>query len=186
MCAYSLNSMNTYSQYILSSDELSRVFSAQNIDFVTSEEVKYKKIIISAIVIGLLLFIAIIATALIVGNKKENNLKFTDKYIRCIGGTLKGNVYKFEGKLVIGRNNSKCNIVYPADEPRISDIHCTVQMVDDACYLVDNFSEYGTFLEDGTKIVSSLPYKIETNRIVFYLAEQKNRFEFIYKKEMKA
>lgn len=184
MCAYSLNSMNTYSQYILSSDELSKLFAVQNIDFITSEEVKYKNIIISAIIIGLLLFVAIIAFALIVGNKKENNLIFKDKYIKCTDGTLKGNVYKFDRKIVIGRDNSKCDVIYPMNEPGISAVHCTIQMEGNDYYLVDNFSKYGTFLEDGTKITSSLPYKIKNKKCVFYIAEPKNRFEFTDKKEM--
>lgn len=184
MCAYSLNSMNTYSQYILSSDELSKLFASQNIDYMTSDEVKYKNIILLSITVGLLLFIAIIISALIIGNKKENNLKFKDKYIRIADGTLKGKIYKFNGKLTIGRDDTKCDIVYPIDEPGISGLHCTIQMEEKDCYLVDNFSKYGTFLENGTKITSSLPRKIEDDKFIFYIAEPKNRFEFIDKKEI--
>lgn len=184
MCAYSLNSMNTYSQYILSSDELTKLFAVQGIDFMISEEVKYKNIIISTAILGLLLFIATIVVALIMGNKKENSLTFKDKYIRITDGTLKGKIYKFDGKLAIGRDNTKCDIVYPIDEPGISGLHCTIQVEGKECYLVDNFSKYGTFLEDGTKIASSLPYKIENEKFAFYIAEPKNRFEFIDKKEI--
>jgi hypothetical protein len=50
--------------------------------------------------------------------------------------------------------------------------------------LVDKFSKHGTYLEDGTKIISSLPYKIENDKFVFYVAEPRNRFEFIDKKEI--
>ena len=184
MCAYSLNSMNTYSQYILSSDELCKVFSAQGIDYMTSDEAKYKNMILLSIIIGLLVFLAIIISALVIGNKKENNLKFKDKYIRITDGTLKGKVYKFDGKLAIGRDDTKCDIVYPIDEPGISGLHCTIQVEGKDCYLVDNFSKYGTFLEDGTKITSSLPHKIENEKFAFYIAEPKNRFEFTDKKEI--
>lgn len=184
MCAYSLNSMNTYSQYILSSDELCKLFASQNIDYMTFDEVRYKNIILLSVTVGLLLFTAIIISALIIGNKKENNLKFKDKYIRIADGTLKGKIYKFNGKLAIGRDAAKCDIVYPVDEPGISGLHCTVQTEGKDCYLVDNFSKYGTFLENGTKIASTLPYKIEDDKFAFYIAEPKNRIEFIDKKEI--
>lgn len=184
MCAYSLNNMNTYSQYILSSDELIRCFLTQKIDFMTSDEVKYKNIIISIIIIGIILLAVIISVAVILRNKKENNLKFKDKYIRITDGALKGKVYKFEGKLTIGRDESTCDIVYPANELRISELHCTIQIEGNDCYLVDKFSKHGTYLEDGTKIISSLPYKIENDKFVFYVAEPRNRFEFIDKKEI--
>lgn len=184
MCAYSLNNMNTYSQYILSSDELIKLFAAQNIGFMTSDEIKYKHIIVSTVILGLLSAVAIIAISLIVGNKKENDLKFKDKYIRVLDGTLKDKVYKFEGKLAIGRDDTKCDIVYPVDEPGISALHCTIHIKGDGCYLVDNFSKYGTFLEDGTKIAASRPYKIKDKKFVFYIAETKNKFEFTDKKEI--
>lgn len=184
MCAYSLSGMNTYSQYILSSDELIKCFLNENIDFMTSDEVKYRNIIILTIILGVILFAAIIICTLLFSNKKENNLNFKDKYIRITDGALQGRLYKFNGKTSIGRDDSKCDIVYPIDEPGISALHCTIQMQGEDCYLVDNFSKYGTYLEDGTRITSSLPYKINDKKFVFYIAEPKNRIEFIDKKEI--
>ncbi len=185
MCAYSLNSMNTYSQYILSSEELVRCFIAQEIDFMTADEVKYKNIIISSVIIGIVLLAAIMAVTFVLINKKVNNLKFKNKYIRIADGALKGQFYKFDGKLSIGRDSSKCKVLYPMNEPGISGVHCTIQMHDGDCYLVDNFSKYGTFLEDGTKVASSTPHKIENEHFAFYVSEPKNRFEFVDKKELK-
>lgn len=179
MCAYSLNNMNTYSQYILSSEELSKLFDSQNIEYMTTDEIKYKNIIVLSASIGLLLFIAIILSAWIYINKKENNLKYKDKYIRITDGTLKGAIYKFDGKLTIGRDDKKCDIVYPINEPGVSGLHCTIREIEGECYLVDNFSTYGTFLENGTKIEASLPHKIKEEKFVFYIAEPRNRFELI-------
>lgn len=184
MCAYSLNSMNTYSQYILSADEITKCFLKEDIDFMTSDEVKYRNIILFTIIFGLILFILIIVSTILFVNKKENNLKIKDKYIRVTSGTLAGKVYKFEGKLSIGRDSSKCDIVYPLDEPGISALHCTIQVQEKECYLVDNFSKYGTYLDDGTKVQASTPYKIENDNFAFYIAERKNRFEFIDEKEI--
>ncbi len=184
MCAYSLNSMNTYSQYILSADEIINCLLREDIDFMTSDEVRYRNIMLFAIIFGVLLFASIIIFTILFANKKENNLKFKDKYIRVTNGTLKDKIYKFEGKLSIGRDGSKCEIVYPIDEPGISALHCTIQMQGKDCYLVDNFSKYGTYLDDGTKVQASTPYKIEKDKFAFYIAERKNSFEIIDMKEI--
>ena len=117
--------------------------------------------------------------------KKEKNLKFKDYYIRITGGTLRDSEYKFNGKLSIGRDKNKCDIFYPVNEPGISSLHCTVQLVGNECYLIDNFSTYGTYLADGTRIEASQPYKIESNNFAFYIAKPENSFEFINKKEIK-
>ncbi|MCH5185434.1 MAG: trypsin-like peptidase domain-containing protein [Oscillospiraceae bacterium] len=182
MCAYSLNYMNTYSQYILSSGELIRCLSGENIDFVTSDEIKYKNIILLTVFVGFIFLSAIIAFTLFT-NKKENNLIYEDRYIRITNGTLKDKVYKLEGKLSIGRDPNRCDIVYPIDEPGVSALHCSVQIHGKDCYLTDNFSKYGTYLEDGTKITPLAPYKIENKNFAFYIAKLENRFEFIDEKE---
>ena len=175
--------MNTYSQYILSSAELKNLLSFQGIEFMTSEEVGYKTIIIASVSLGGLLFAAIIVVALVVGGKKRKKTTFVGKYIRITGGTLNGKMYKFTGKLTIGRDGTKCDVVYPVEEAGIGAVHCTLQMENGECYLVDNFSRYGTFLENGTKVASSAPYKIEDEKFAFYIAEPKNRFEFTDEKE---
>lgn len=212
MCGYSLDSMNTYSQYIMSSEELSRILYNNKIDFVTSNEVKYKIITVVSGGLGLLLFVWILLCGILnknnkisEGNNKNtdnknqdnenqnnenqteknlvgNNKKFTDRYLKITNGVLKGKTYKFDGTLRIGRDPSKCDIVYPIDEPGISSLHCTLQMVEDECYLADNFSKYGTFLENGFRVNSSYPYKIqiEDEKFVFYIGDKENRMEFTF------
>lgn len=210
MCGYSLDSMNTYSQYILSAEELSRILYNNKIDFVTSDEVKYKRITVVSGGLGLLLFVLILLYGISKKNSSkeddinqdnknqdtvnqidksqndknqvEDKKKFTDRYLKITNGVLKGQKYKFDGMLRIGRDPSKCDIVYPLDEPGISSLHCTLQMVEDDCYLADNFSKYGTFLENGFRVNSSYPYKIqiEDEKFVFYIGDKENRIEFTY------
>lgn len=184
MCSYSLSNMNTNSQYILSADEITKCFLSEGIEYVTSNEVMCKRIILFAIVFGVILLALIIAITVLYTNKIENNLNIKDKYIRVTSGTLAGGIYKFEGKLSIGRDSSKCDIVYPTDEPGISAVHCTVIMQDNECYLVDNFSKYGTYLDDGTKVQAETPYKIKNDKFAFYIADRRHRFEFIDKEEI--
>ncbi len=184
MCAYSLNGMNTYSQYILSAQEIQKCLVDEEVDFMTSTELKYRNIILFMIISGAILLALIIAVAILLVNKKENNPEPRDKYIKVTGGSLAGRVYKLENKLSIGRDSSKCDIVYPLDEPGVSALHCTIEMQGDACYLIDNFSKYGTYLDDGTPIYATTPYRIKNDRFAFYIADRKNSFEFINEKEI--
>lgn len=71
MCAYSVDNMNTYAQYILSSDELIRVLDENNFKFMTSEEVKYRNIITGAVVIGGCSLCTIIASFVIFLEKRK-------------------------------------------------------------------------------------------------------------------
>ena len=95
-----------------------------------------------------------------------------------LNGALKGDIFKVGDKAVIGKNSILCDIVLPEDTPGIKDVHCSLQEVDGEYYLVDNFSESGTYLWDGTKVESAFPYKISKKKIKFYLADKKNSFEF--------
>lgn len=71
MCGYSLSVMNTYSQYILSSEEIENVLLSQEIEFMTVEEVFYQRVIILSIVLGILLCAAMVAGTVILVNKKK-------------------------------------------------------------------------------------------------------------------
>lgn len=182
MCAYSLNSMNTYSQYILSSEEIERCLINQEIDFMTSGELRCRNIIILTVAIGVLVLLGVIAVVIVV-NRKGKGKACVKKQLSVVDGFLKGKVYQFENEINIGRDPSKCEVVYPINEPGVSAVHCSIQIKEDGCYIVDNFSKYGTYLEDGTKISASEPYKIKGDKAVFYIAEPKNKFEFTYMKE---
>lgn len=196
MCAYSLSNMNTFSQYILSTEELVKCLINQKLEFMTSNEELYKSIIIISIIAGCLLLVAIIIVTVMVVNKKNkknavmheivgnNRQDEQNTYIKAVGGTLTGKVFEFDEKIFIGKDQTKCDAVYPIQEPGIDNVHCSIQKYEDVYYLVDNFSKGGTFLEDGTQIVSSLPHKIESKTFAFYIADPKNKFEFVIKEEM--
>lgn len=193
MCAYSIDKMNTYSQYILSSEELIGCFASQDIEFMTLEELTYKNIITYALIIGGVLLVLIILFGIFGGrgkkkaenkvSEKENNLEPKEIYIKITGGTLAGQTYKLDTKLSIGRDGSRCEIAYPINEPGVSAVHCTVKKEGTDLYLVDDYSKHGTFLEDGTKVSPSLPHKITGDFFAFYLADPRNRFEIGDKKE---
>lgn len=95
--------------------------------------------------------------------------------LACLTGNLSGRSSPINGRLVIGRDNTCCNIVYPQNEPGISGKHCSIEPTDGGFMLTDLRSSFGTFLANGTKLNPG-----ESVRLVsgdkFYLAAPENMF----------
>ena len=88
---------------------------------------------------------------------------------------LGGKAYPVRGKVVVGRDPAKCQVVFPAKTPGISGVHCAVQEIAEGVVVTDLGSSYGTFLENGTKMEPNKPYTIP-NGEAFYLASKDNGF----------
>ena len=74
--------------------------------------------------------------------------------LECTGGALRGASFPIRGRVVIGRDPSRCVIVYPRDEKGVSAVHCAVEPVaDDAVLVTDLGSSYGTLA--GSKPLTS-------------------------------
>ena len=74
--------------------------------------------------------------------------------LECTGGALRGASFPITGRVVLGRDPSRCAIVYPRDEKGVSAVHCAVEPVaDDAVLVTDLGSSYGTLA--GSKPLSS-------------------------------
>lgn len=91
------------------------------------------------------------------------------------GSALGGKAYPVRGKVVVGRDPAKCQVVFPAKTPGISGVHCAVQEIAEGVVVTDLGSSYGTFLENGTKMEPNRPYTIP-NGEAFYLASKDNGF----------
>jgi len=97
--------------------------------------------------------------------------------LKCISGIYNGNVFPVTGqRLVMGRDNSKANIIFPGSTPGISSVHCELTFENGVITLTDKNSSYGTFLSDGTRLVPGKPYRLNTQS-GFYLASRDNSFE---------
>lgn len=83
--------------------------------------------------------------------------------------------FPIRGKLLIGRDPAKCQIIFPAKTPGISGAHCAVQEIAEGVVVTDQGSSYGTYLENGTKMEPNKPYTISTGE-AFYLASKDNGF----------
>jgi hypothetical protein len=97
--------------------------------------------------------------------------------LRGIAGVYNGSVFPAsQGKLVIGRDAKRANLVYPPDTPGISSIHCEIRNENGTFVLIDKNSSNGTFFADGTRLTPNQPYPI-ARKSGFYLASRENMFE---------
>jgi hypothetical protein len=98
-------------------------------------------------------------------------------FIRATGGYFSGRNFDISGRLIIGRDSSKCTIAFPVDTAGISGVHCEIYMEGSTAYLRDLGSSYGTFLSNGTKLPPKSPQRLN-NGDRFYVADAENTFEF--------
>ncbi len=99
-------------------------------------------------------------------------------FLKGIGGTYHDVRIPLEGKIVFGRDASRCHVIYPDQEGGISRVHCCVENKNGQIILTDMGSSYGTFLEDGTRISSDMPCLLYYSD-GFYLSSPKNTFRVV-------
>lgn len=96
--------------------------------------------------------------------------------IIAIGGNLNGKKYSVTGSAVMGRDSSKCSIVFPVNTQGVSAVHCEITFDGTVCYLKDLNSSYGTFVIGSGKLSPNVPKIIKSGE-KFYLASPENTFE---------
>lgn len=108
---------------------------------------------------------------------RPSSAPFKGRQITNVGqaSSLGGKSYPVQGKVVIGRDPAKCQVVFPAKTPGISSAHCAVQEIAQGVVVTDLGSSYGTFLENGTKLEPNKPYTVPVGE-AFYLASKDNGF----------
>ena len=95
--------------------------------------------------------------------------------LTCTRGILAGQVFALARPVVMGRNPQQCNVVFPADAPGISGVHCEVHSSGSGAVLTDRGSSYGTFLSTGVKLTPNQPVQLQKGDS-FYLASPQNEF----------
>ncbi|MBR0091461.1 MAG: FHA domain-containing protein [Lachnospiraceae bacterium] len=74
-------------------------------------------------------------------------------------GMFTGARFTITGETLIGRDPA-CDIRFPADTPLVSRRHCSLRPMGGRLILRDLGSSYGTFLEDGTKLIPHTDYPL--------------------------
>lgn len=86
----------------------------------------------------------------------------------CVRGSLAGK--SVNGSLIyIGRDPSRCQMVFPENEPGISRVHCMLRLNGNSIELVDMNSSNGTFLTTGYRLTPNVPVALRSGDS-FYLA----------------
>lgn len=93
-----------------------------------------------------------------------------------ISGVLRGTSAPISGRLLIGRDDSRCQLAFPHDCPGVSGVHCEIYTQNGKYYLRDLDSSYGTFLSDGTRLSGSITVALDDGD-TFYLADKSNTIE---------
>ncbi len=133
------------------------------------------------------LIIAIVLIILLVSLKKDKN-DDTDldesesekipSLLICLSGHHQGAEFPLSDTFFLGRDTSRCNIVFPEDYKQISSIHCKIQMVNGRVEITDLGSSNGTFLKNGTKLKPHVPHQLNINDC-FYLVNESYLYKII-------
>ena len=100
-------------------------------------------------------------------------------HIVAQSGRLAGSRYRLTDRIAIGRDPSRCHIVFPADTPGVSGLHCELFVQNGAVYLRDCNSSYGTYLANGTKLAGGNIVMVGVGT-TFFVGERDNSFTVQY------
>lgn len=109
--------------------------------------------------------------------KKAGALSNKTPVIRGINGYYAGQKIELTQKIILGRDSTVCNLVFPADTAGVSSNHCSVyyDKNNEKFVITDNNSSYGTYIGNGQKLTASVPYNVSIGE-TFYLGNAQNRF----------
>lgn len=82
-----------------------------------------------------------------------------------VEGQMKGCDFMIGGNIVIGRDENKCNIIFPKSSNGVSRVHCTVSKAGGKLSICDNQSSYGT-LVNGKKIEAGKMIALQSGDLI--------------------
>ncbi len=108
--------------------------------------------------------------------EKETSKKM---YLLGIKGYFEGKKFAITDRVVIGRDSSRCNVVFPPEQPGVSSVHCAISISGGSLSIKDCGSTYGTYLADGNKLPANLPTVLRSGA-QFWVGDKQNVFEVRY------
>ncbi|MBQ7308655.1 MAG: trypsin-like peptidase domain-containing protein [Clostridia bacterium] len=143
--------------------------------------------VIIVIAAAVLLCAAVIVIVAVSGKNKKNAVAAASAaqptsptlHIVVQSGRLAGSRYRLTDRIAIGRDPSRCHIVFPADTPGVSGLHCELFVQNGAVYLRDCNSSYGTYLANGTKLAGGNIVMVGVGT-TFFVGERDNSFTVQY------
>jgi len=102
-----------------------------------------------------------------------------DAYIIGISGLFANKKFGFSNRVIIGRDRTKCNIVFPDGHDGISAVHCEVKISGGIAVLKDHGSSCGTYVPDGVRLEPGVPMVLCSGG-KFWVGSKDNIFEVKY------
>ena len=94
----------------------------------------------------------------------------------CTCGQFAGAKFPIGGKIALGRDPARCQIVFDGGAQGISSLHCEIVRTPSGILLIDKGSTYGTYLKsNGRKLNAGESIPLRSGD-AFYLADTKNEF----------
>lgn len=90
--------------------------------------------------------------------------------VTCVGGSIAGKSVR-GSQVLIGRSRDRCQLVFSANEPGVSRLHCKVAMRGGRIELTDLGSSNGTYLRNGYKLEPNKPVQLKSGDS-FYLGSK--------------
>ena len=90
--------------------------------------------------------------------------------VTCVGGSIAGKSVR-GSQVLIGRSRDRCQLVFSANEPGVSRLHCKVAMRGGRIELTDLGSSNGTYLRNGYKLEPNKPVLLKSGDS-FYLGSK--------------
>ncbi len=108
--------------------------------------------------------------------KEQRSERAESKKVSLIGltGKFKGLTIPLDKRLIIGRDRQSCNVVFPADTPKVSRKHCMLELRADGVYIMDTGSSFGTYSESGERLPKNEWIKV---RGKFFIGSDEIAFE---------
>lgn len=98
-------------------------------------------------------------------------------HLICTKGHYAGATFPVNGRLAIGRDPKRCQLVFPSETKGISSLHCEITQQAYGVTLADMGSTYGTFLM-GRKLNANESVTLNPGDS-FHLADGKNEFKVL-------
>ena len=94
--------------------------------------------------------------------------------LQGLSGVHAGRRYAISGPVRLGRDQSRCDIVYPADTQGVSGYHCMVAVKDGQVYIMDLGSTYGTFLTNGRRLAANETVAVQAGEVISLGSERES------------
>ena len=94
--------------------------------------------------------------------------------LQGISGVHAGKRYAISGPVRLGRDQSRCDIVYPDDTQGVSGYHCMVAVKDSQVYVMDLGSTYGTFLTNGRRLAANETVTVPVGEVISLGSERES------------